>query len=70
MQRLLAAGVETDDPDPGFFISSIAAGSPPTSAMGTCSTAPAADFVTVGVTWTARCRGNNSPVTPRTRRCG
>ena len=41
-----------------------AAGSPPTSAIGTCSTAPAAALATVGVTCTARWRGSTTPSTP------
>ena len=44
--------------------SAIAEGSPPTTAIGTCSTAPAAALVAAGVTWTARCRGRIAPVTP------
>ena len=40
------------------------AGRPPTRAIGTYSAAPAAALATVGVTWTARCRGISTPSTP------
>ena len=49
---------------PAAFIASIAAGRPPTSAIGRYSIAPAAALVTVGVTCTARCLGSTTPVTP------
>ncbi len=49
---------------PAAFIDSIAAGSPPTSAIGRYSTAPAAALVTVGVTWAARWRGQDDPGHP------
>ncbi|MDX6518345.1 MAG: hypothetical protein QOF50_1191, partial [Gaiellaceae bacterium] len=35
-----------------------------TTAMGRCSTAPAATLVTVGVTWAARWRGRTTPGAP------
>ena len=50
------------DPPPIIVVS--ADGSPATIAIGTYSTAPAADFATVGVTCTARCRGRITPCTP------
>ncbi len=49
---------------PSCFARSRAAGRPPTTAIGRCSMAPAAALATVGVTWTARCRGNTMPVAP------
>ena len=41
---------------------SMAVGRPDTTAMGTCSMAPAAAFAAVGVMWTARWRGRTIPV--------
>ena len=64
-QRPLGGVVEADDPDPRARLSrASAAGSPATSAIGTCSTAPAAALATVGVTCTARWRGSRTPSTP------
>ena len=61
-QRALGGVVEADDPDARRRAAGSASpADPATSAIGTCSTAPADALATVGVTWTARWRGRSTP---------